>query len=65
MGEVEDLLHFLLGCPRYFAIRAEIQSLLSGVVDTAVLMNSKDRAALVHAVVSMLQFRKVALQVAG
>jgi hypothetical protein len=65
MGEVEDLPHFLLRCPRYFAIRAEFHSLFSGVVDTAVLFNSEDQAALVHADVSMLQFRKVALQVAG
>jgi len=35
---------------------------VDGVVDTAALFNGQDQAVVAHAVVSMLQFRVVALQ---
>ena len=62
-GEVEDLPHFLLRCPRYLAIRAQFGGLFDNVVDTVVFCNGQDHAMVAHAVVAMLQFRKVALQI--
>jgi hypothetical protein len=62
-GEVEDLPHFLLRCPRYLAVRIQFGGLFDDVVDTAVFFNGQDQAIVVHAVVSMLQFTKVALQI--
>jgi len=60
-GEVEDLPHSLLRCPRYVAIRAQFGGLFDGVVDTADFFNGQDQVAVAHAIVFMLQFRVVAL----
>jgi len=64
--EVEDLLHFLLRCSRYSVVRAQFDDLFDGVVHSWLFMadflNVPDQAAVAHAVVSMLQFRMVALK---
>ena len=62
-GEVEDLPHFLLRCSRYSAIRVQFSDLFTGVLDTVAFFTGEDQVAVAHAVVSMLQFRTVALQV--
>jgi hypothetical protein len=62
-GEVEDLPHFLLHCSRYSAIRAQFTEVFGGISDTAAFFNGSDQVVVAHAVVSMLQYRTVALQV--
>jgi len=50
---VADTPHFLLCCSRYFVIRAEVESLFSGIIDTHTFCNGEDQAAVAHAIVSM------------